>query len=165
MTSATSRALLFISWSIPACAAVAVAIQALSAWLAPAYLYLNFGAALFVAGVLPWLLITYVAASKRFGIGWHWVPAAIVSTLAVEASRISLSGVLDVRVLTKIVGSSCLVQSEATISQLQYMAFTCAIAGWSVLTTAAFVRAVTAALLLAAGVWLYTKLFSGRSEQ
>ena len=165
MTSAPFRALLFLSWTVPAAAALAIALQASLAWLAPGYGYLVLLAVLFVVGVLPWLLLAYVAASKRFGIGWHWAVAAVASLLVVECSRISLAGVFDIRVVTEMIRSACSVRVDAPITQLQGRAVSCALASWSSLTTAALVRAVTAGMLLVAVAWLYAKYVRSRSKQ
>ncbi|MDO8458136.1 MAG: hypothetical protein Q7T07_14640 [Burkholderiaceae bacterium] len=164
MNPALLRALVLVGWSIPACAAVVIALSALLAWLSPEHMYLSFVFVIVAVGVFPWLLLTHIVASKRFGIGWHWLVSAVASLLAIEVSRVALSGVVDIRQLTDKIRSACSMPTEETLSQLQLMAASCGITSWFSIASPAFICTIMAGLLLALAAWAY-KRFSSRSQR
>lgn len=164
MNPALLRALVLIGWSIPVCAAVGISLTALLAWLLPEHIYLSVVVVIFTIGVLPWLLLTYIVASKRFGIGWHWLVSAIASLLAIEVSRIALAGVVDFRRLAdNNTRSACSMPTEETLSQLQLMVASCGITSWFSITSSALIGTIPAGILLALAAWAY-KRFSPRSQ-
>lgn len=164
MKTAFVRALILVGWSIPACAAVGVAILVLLSWFSPEHSYLSIVLPNFVIGVLPWLLLTYIVTSKRFGIGWHWLVSAVASLLAVEISRVALSGVGHTMLLADKLRSACSMPAEEMLSQLQRMAISCGITSWLTTAGAALIHATTAGLLLALVAWAYRR-FIPRSSR
>lgn len=158
MNSKLARSLLFIVWSTAAAGTITVAINAFLAWSAPTHLHLAILGGFFTAGFFPFLLLTYIACSDRFGIGWHWLIAIIASLLALEVGRIALSGTLSEMPFKSAVHSSCSIPTEATLDQHQRMAISCATASWLLLTSSVFVQIVPGGLLLAVAAWAYKHL-------
>jgi hypothetical protein len=162
MNTALFRALVLVSWSIPACAAVAIAIPALLIWLFPEHvvLYAVIVLVFLAAQVFPWLLLTHIFASKRYGVGWYWLVSAVVSLLAIEVSRVALSGVVDVWKLKDKIQSACSMPAEETLTLLRRMAASCGITSWFSLASGTFIRTITAGLLLALAAWACKRLAS-----
>jgi hypothetical protein len=158
MKTVLLKALFLVAWFVPACATVAIALPVLLAWFSPAHLYLSFFIVLFTVSVFQWLMLAYIAFSKRFGIGWHWLVAATASLLAVEFSRIALSGIVDVKQIADVIRNSCFISAEETLSQVQRLAMTCGITSWFSIASAAFIQTITAGLFLALAAWVYRYL-------
>jgi hypothetical protein len=157
MKGALSRALLLVAWSVPTAAAFAVAIQALSAWLGSSHVKLAFIAFVFVAGVLPYLLLAYIATGKRFGVGWHWFASTVASLLAVEIGRLALSKIEFGKQLASAIRSSCSMPSEAPFDQLQHMAVSCGITSWLSITSGTYIRTLAGGLVLVVAAWGYKR--------
>ena len=159
MKSALPKGILLIAWSVPACAALAVALQVLLTWLAPAQLHLALIIVLFVVGVFPVLLLAYIAASKRFGLGWHWFVATVASLFAVEIGRAALSGLGIAEQFKSVIHASCAYLPDAGLDQVQQMAASCGVAGWLSLASATFVRTLAGGLILLTAAWGYKNFF------
>jgi hypothetical protein len=158
MKTVLLKALFLVAWFVPASATVAIALPALLARLSPAHLYLSFFMVFFTISVFPWLLLAYIVFSKRFGIGWHWLVAATASLLAVEFSRIALSGIGDGKQIADVIRNSCFIPAEETLSQVQRLAMTCGITSWFSIASTAFIRTITAGLFLALAAWVHRYL-------
>jgi hypothetical protein len=156
MKIAWLKMLLIVGWSVPVSAAVPITLAGLLSWLAPVYtppfIFITTG---FVVGVFPWLLVTYVVTTKRFGIGWHWLVSTIASLMAVLFSNIALSDVVEYRHLADLIRSSCSMPAEETLTQLRYMAVSCGITSWLALASAAFTSTITAGAPLVLIGWSY----------
>jgi hypothetical protein len=161
MKIAWHKMLFIVGWSVPVSAAVPIILAGLLSWLAPMYTPpLIFATAGFVVGMFPWLLVTYLVATKRFGIGWHWLVSVIASLIAVVFSSIALSGVVELRYFADMIRTSCSLPAEETLTQLRHMAVSCGVTSWLALAGAAFSSTITAGAPLVLVAWFYRHFVS-----
>jgi len=133
-------------------AAALLALVFLSLWLSPAS---DLAVATSLVGapvlllLLPWLGLTYIFASKRFPVQWHWLISTIAALAATQGLRL-LPSTFRLKPVSQI-QSVCGVQPGEMFEFPNLLH--CAGTAWSALVQGAIIDAAAAGAVLTAAAW------------
>ncbi|MEK8088105.1 hypothetical protein WNB94_17010 [Aquabacterium sp. A3] len=99
--------------------------------------------------LLPWLGLSYIFASKRFPVQWHWLISTIAALAATQGLRL-LPSTFRLKPASQI-QSVCSAQPGEMIELPNLLH--CASTAWSALVQGAIIDAATAGAVLIAAAW------------
>lgn len=132
MHSRIVKALLLVVLVSVGFATSMTALSVLAAFLSPSDTLVAWHAIAVMSSpyVLPIASLAYIFSSKRFAIGWHWLPATVVSTIAVEAVRPLVVEALGPLGLVVHLSRRCNMQSTLPVAELLSQLIGCGAVSW-----------------------------------